>query len=196
MSGPARLPLTTRVLARLGRLVERCAAARDEVRAAVALRRLGACGPGCRINGRVDLFHPEMITFGENVHLGGGAFIKAGGGLRVGDHTHISRNLLLYTTNHRWEGDRLPYDEVQVPRPVEIGRCVWIGMNVCVSPGTRIGDGAVIGMGAVVAGDVPAGAVVVAPKAVPIRARDPEHYARLEDVGAYGGVSGRPYPPA
>ena len=113
--------------------------------------------------------------------------------MSIGDNTHISRNLVLYTCNHQYAGERLPYDEQVVLKPVEIGRNVWIGMNVCIAPGARIGDGAIVGMGAVVSGVVEPMAIVASQPLRQIGQRDAEHYKQLDGLGAYSGAAGRPF---
>ena len=149
-------------------------------------------GAGTHINGDVVVKGASHLSLGANVHIGAGAYIKASGGLTIGDNTHISRNLVLYTANHDHRGTRLPYDEVEISRPVSIGRNVWIGMNVCIAPGSSIGDGAIIGMGTVVHGEVPPLAIVGAPPWIQIGARDEGHYHALDESGEYGGPNGRP----
>lgn len=156
--------------------------------------RVARCGQGVRVNGRGTIARPDRLVLGDNVHIGSGYYFHAGGGLSIGDHTHISRNLLVYTVNHDIRGACLPYDDTLVERPVSIGRNVWIGMGVVVLPGTRIGDGVVIGAGAVVHGDIPDLAIVGAAVSQPIGQRDAEHYARLVREGRYGGASGKPLP--
>ena len=159
------------------------------------MARLGSVGHGCRIGRPEFLSGHKSIVLGENVHIGSGAFIRADGGLQIGSHTHISRNLLLYTRNHDFRGSRLPYDENSIERPVNIGRCVWIGMNVCVAPGTSIGDGAIIGMGTTVSGTVPPLAIVASSKWTIVGERDQAEYERLEAMGSYGAAGGKPYVP-
>lgn len=156
------------------------------------LAQLKRCGSGVHLHGRIFLSGASSVAIGDNVHIGDNAFIRGEGGLEIGDNTHISRNLVLYTYNHDYLGQRLPYDEGLVKKPVRIGRNVWIGMNVCIAPGTTIGDGAIVGMGTVVFGDVPALAIVGASPCRQIGARDPEHYGALEEARAYGAASGRP----
>lgn len=150
----------------------------------------GSCGRGVRIYGPLRLSAPQKIHLGDNVHINAGAFIRAEGGLKIGDNTHISRNLVLYTMNHDYQGQRLPYDEGKILKPVEIGRNVWIGMNVVIAPGVTIGDGAIIGMGSVVAQDVPALAVVGGQPVRVLKQRAADHYQALEQQGRYGGMSG------
>lgn len=152
---------------------------------------LGSAGPDSEFTGSATVLGPAGIHLGSNVTIGDGAFIRGEGGLRIGDNTRISRNLVLYTTNHDYEGELLPYDKRQIKRPVEIGRNVWIGMNVCIAPGTRIGDGAIIGMGSVVAGEVPPLAIVGSPKWRLLGQRDEAHYTDLDSAGKYSGRGGR-----
>jgi maltose O-acetyltransferase len=156
-------------------------------------RRLGACGKGVRIYGRFRVSGPQNLYLGNNVHINDNSFIRAEGGLKIGDHTHISRNVVIYTMNHDYEGERLPYDEKKVLKSVEIGRNVWIGMNVSIVPGVIIGDGAIIGMGAVVAQNVPPLAVIGSQPTRMLKARNVEHYDTLEREAAYSGMSGYPW---
>lgn len=157
------------------------------------LARLSGCGRGVRVNGPVRITGHDRITIGENVHIGEGAFIRGEGGLNIGDNTHISRNLLVYTMNHNYEGTRLPYDDTTVLKPVVIGKNVWIGMNVSITPGSRIGDGAIVGMGTLVSGDVPAMSIIGSQPWRILSWRNEERYSVLESSGAFGGPSGREY---
>lgn len=147
---------------------------------------------GCnmlKVNGFLRISGVKKCSMGENIHFGGG-FIRGEGGLTIGDNTHFSRNLTIYTMSHNYEGERIPYDDTFRYRPVFIGRNVWIGMNVTILPGATILDGAIIGAGSVVAGKVGIGEIFVAPKAVPAFKRDWDHYIFLENKKAYGGVNG------
>lgn len=156
-------------------------------------RHLGYCGRGVRIYGRFHVTAPKNLYLEDNVHINENAFIRAEGGLRIGANTHISRNLVVYTMNHQYEGEYLPYDARKVLKPVYIGRNVWIGMNVTITPGVTIGDGAVIGMGTVVSADVPPLAVVGgAPQRV-LKMRSERHYRELEQARRYSGMSGFPW---
>ncbi len=156
-------------------------------------RRFGHCGRGVRIHGRFRVTAPENLHLEDNVHINENAFIRAEGGLHIGANTHISRNLVVYTMNHQYEGEYLPYDARKVLKPVRIGRNVWIGMNVTIAPGVTIGDGAVIGMGTVVARDVPPLAVIgSAPQRV-LKTRAEDHYRKLDEARRYSGMSGYPW---
>lgn len=148
------------------------------------------CGKDLRLLGKFVITGIENAEIGDNVHIGDNCYIRAEGGLTIGDHAHISRNFVLYTINHNFTGARLPYDETMTSKPVHIGKNVWIGMNVCITPGTTIGDGAIIGMGATISGNVPPFAIVGGQKWRQLGQRDVEHYQRLELAGAYGGIQG------
>lgn len=135
----------------------------------------------------------ENLIIGENVHINNNCYIRAEGQVQIGDNTHISRNFLLYSINHDFEGNALPYDNNIVKKKVIIGKNVWIGMNVCITPGTVIGDGAIIGMGTVVSGVVPALSIVGGAKWRVIGQRDLESYEYLEENKKYGGINGNLY---
>lgn len=186
MSVGQRLSATLGGLLHLGlRLSRRLLRRRQEVQ---IMRRGGEivlAGPGY-ITG------VDQLTVGLNVHMGWDFFIRAEGGLTIGDNTHISHRLTVYTHNHDHKGALLPYDDTYVLKPVSIGKNVWIGINVTLLPGTTIGDGAIVGAGAVLRGEYPAGAIIGAPLAEVIGARDAEHYATLEAAGAYSGHGGKP----
>lgn len=155
--------------------------------------RMKKCGKGVWIHGEQTIAGVDQVEIGDNVHIAAGAFIKANGGLKIGSHTHISRNLLLYTVNHDYTGKTLPYDAKMTFKPVTIGRNVWIGMNVCIAPGTEIGDGCIIGMGAVVSGKVPPLSIIGNQKWRTLAERDAEHYKKLDEQKVYGAKDGHLY---
>lgn len=149
-------------------------------------------GEGVHFNGISRITGLKEVVIEDNVHIGGGGFIKGEGGVHIGANTHISRNLTIYSRNHNYEGIALPYDNTFRDRPVVVGKNSWIGMNVTILPGAQIGEGAIIGAGAVVYGKIPAGTIVGAAAPQQIRMRDMEHYNRLEEGKQYGGKGGRP----
>jgi len=153
------------------------------------------CGPGLHIYSPCEITGAENAYFGENVHINRGAFIRAEGGLRFGNNVHVARNLTIYTINHNYMGEALPYDETMIKKPVVIGDNVWIGINVTIVPGVTIGEGAIVGAGSVVAKDVPPLAIVGGSPARVLKYRDKEHYERLLQEKKFGGVNGKLYIP-
>ena len=154
--------------------------------------RLGQCGNGVRLNGRIKVTDSRGLRLGDNVHVNDGAYLRTEGGLSIGDNVHISRNLTVYTRNHRYQGDLLPYDHINTARPVTIGDNVWIGMNVNIAPGVEVGEGSIIGMGVTLTRSVPPLSIVVADSALIIKQRDEEHYRRLCASKSFSGMSGFP----
>lgn len=188
----ARKRLQGKALVCLGRQIDYFTKQYRNIECQRIVKNLGKCGEGVRIVSPAVIVAPEKIQVGHNVHIQENSFIRAEAGLKIGDNTHISRNLVLYTANHNYKGERLPYDETFMNKPVEIGRNVWIGMNVCIAPGTIIGDGAIVGMGTVVSGIVPPLAIIGAAKWNLLKYRDKDHYAGLDEKGRYGGIGGYP----
>lgn len=136
---------------------------------------------------------PSKIEIGRNVHIGNNAYIKSEGGLVIGDNTHISRNLVLYTVNHDYKADVLPYNHEMIPKKVVIGKNVWIGMNVCITPGTIIGDGCIIGMGTVVSGEVPPLSIIGSEKWKIIGERNADKYNEILQKKRFGKENGLLY---
>ncbi len=157
-------------------------------------RRLGAFGEGSQVNGRLDVTHPENVFIGRNVHIGFNTILRAEAKIAIGDNTHMGRNLAVWTANHNFEGERLPYGEELVKDSVTIGKNVWIGAFVRIAPGVTIGDGAIVGLGAVVTKNVPPLAIVGNQPLRVLKHRDRERYDRLEAAALYGGQRGRPLP--
>ena len=150
-------------------------------------------GYGVRLNGDDWTFRmPSQLVLGNNVHIGNKAYFHAGGGIIIGDNTHISRNVSIYSVNHQYEGIALPYDSKESQKPVVIEENVWIGMNVSIVPGVRIGKGAIIGIGTVVNRNVAPYEIVGTDKTVHIKHRDQVRYETLNADKKFGGISGRP----
>lgn len=148
-------------------------------------------GYGVRLNmERWHIRHPEFLVIGNNVHIGDNPYFVCDGGLIIGDNTHMSRNITIYTRNHDYEGARIPYDKHNIKKTVIIEQNVWIGMNVCIIPGITIGEGAIIGMGTIVSNHVKPFEIVGMPPPRILKHRSIERYQRLNLARAFGGIGG------
>lgn len=155
--------------------------------------RLKECGRGNHFYYYCELTGAEFMRVGNNIHINRGAYIRAEGGLYIGDNVHIGRNLVLYTINHNFMGSALPYDNTHIEKQVVIEKNVWIGINVTIVPGVHIGEGAIIGAGTVVAQDIPPMAIVGSQPVRILKYRDQTHYEKLDSLACYGGVNGKLY---
>jgi carbonic anhydrase/acetyltransferase-like protein (isoleucine patch superfamily) len=131
-----------------------------------------------------------MVIIGKNVHIGSGAFFHTQGGLVIGNNTHISRNVTIYTVNHNYQGESLPFDETQIEKPVFIGENVWIGMDACILPGVSIGEGAIVGIGTVVSKNVDPYQVIGMGPHEFLNSRDFTHYEVRKKEFHFGGHNG------
>lgn len=154
------------------------------------LTGLQSCGSGVVLNGQPNISDPRSCILGNNVHIEENAFFKTEGGLVVGDNTHISRNVVIYTVNHNYDGGAVPFDADGIHKPVLIGKNVWIGMNVSIIPGVVIGEGAIIGLGSVVTKNVAAGEIVGGAPARVIKSRNKGVYEANKLTNNIGGVNG------
>ncbi len=111
-------------------------------------------------------------------HLKSNTYIDCSGVVEIGEYFHTGRDLTILSSNHNYEGSRIPYDEIDIKKPVVIGDFVWFGIGVRVLPGVTIGNGAIVGMGSVVTRDVPPYAIVGGNPAKIIKYRNVDHYHR------------------
>lgn len=139
----------------------------------------GEIGENFQLGNDVVISGFDRLKIGNNVSLGTGGFIRADGGLTIGNSVVISRNVVIYTTSHNYEGNKLPFDNTNIHSSVTIEDNVWIGMNVTISPGTVIREGAIIGLGTTVWGEIQKGEIVGSVKPKVIKVRNKEHYERF-----------------
>jgi acetyltransferase-like isoleucine patch superfamily enzyme len=120
-----------------------------------------------------------------------GCFLNArGGGITIGDNTHLARDVVIYSYSHNHRGEALPYDDTAIDGAVHIGQNCWLGMGVKVKPGVTIGEGVIIQLGTIVTEDVPPLALYGMQRGHVFGMRDKEHYNRLVKEGAFGGANG------
>lgn len=137
----------------------------------------------------VDIQPPFSISSIRNLlitpplYIGPNSWLQLRGRLHIDSGTIIGPRLKVHTSNHRWQGDMLPYDDIYLVEDVHIGKNVWIGADVTIMPGVHIGDGAVIAACSCVTKDVPMMAVVGGCPAKIIKYRDEERYHELEQEG-------------
>jgi galactoside O-acetyltransferase len=79
-----------------------------------------------------------------------------GGEIRIGRDCLIGPNVVMRTTNHRYERTDIPmYMQGHDAGSIVIEDNVWIGANVILLPNITIGSGAIVGAGSVVTKSVP-----------------------------------------
>ena len=84
-------------------------------------------------------------------HLKSDTFIECSGGVFIGKYFHTGRNLTIFSSNHNYNRpSSLPYDSLDIHKPVVIKDFVWCGANVTILPGVCIEEGVVIGAGSVI----------------------------------------------
>ena len=140
-------------------------------------RRARKTGRFLHCNGPVRV--TRKTTLGDHVNFNGAMFY-GGGEVEIGDWFHSGEGLKIFTRNHNYEGEALPYDDKYIHKKVTIGDCVWIGAQVILLPGTTIGDGAIIQAGSIVHGEIPPLSIAGGNPAKVFARRDAERYGRLK----------------
>lgn len=113
-------------------------------------------GRGSKIHVFCRFFEPRNIEIGEDTLVGELCFLDGRAKLKIGDHTDIASQVLIYNSEHDINHPKFE----AIEKPVEIDDYVFIGPRAIILPGVKIGKGAVVAAGAVVTKDVPAGKIV------------------------------------
>lgn len=100
----------------------------------------------------VNFIHSYGIRFGRNYHINTGCTFDGRGGLTMGDNVLIGPNVVVVSSQHRWDlSNEVPMiQQGHQSAPVTIGDDVWIGANAVITPGVTLATGTVVGAGAVV----------------------------------------------
>jgi len=113
-------------------------------------------GQGSTFHMWANFFQPKNIQIGEDTVIGDHCFLDGRARLRIGSHTDIASQVLIYNSEHNVNDPDFKAQE----RSVEIGDYVFIGPRAIILPGVKIGKGAIIGAGAVVTKNVLPGKIV------------------------------------
>lgn len=141
--------------------------------------RVGEC---IRVN------FPSCFT--KNTYVGNfcnfnGIKISGSGKVCINDYFHSGKQVRIITSNHNYEGERIPYDDTMITKDVTIGKYVWIGERVIILSGVTIGEGAIIQAGSVVVKDIPVYALAGGHPASVFKYRDIEHFNKLKEGGMF-----------
>ena len=145
--------------------------------------RFKKCGKDFLCCSGVKIHGAKRISIGNNVRIGENSYINGRGGITIGNNVKFGPQVFIWTWNHNYcAPKKLPYDDVDIAKPVIIGDNVWIGAKSSIIPGVTVGDGAVIAMCAVVTKDVPPCAVVGGNPAKILKYRNIEVYNKLKNI--------------
>ena len=126
----------------------------------------------------------KHTILGKNPNFNGMKIIGHGD-VEFGDNFHSGGECLIITSNHNYQGSKIPYDETHIIRNVKIGDNVWFGSRVIILGTVTIGEGAIIQAGAVVTKDVPVGGIAGGNPAKVFKYRNMDHYNDLKSKKLY-----------
>jgi putative colanic acid biosynthesis acetyltransferase WcaF len=110
---------------------------------------------------------PWDFKMGRHSCMADGVETWGPGPVTIGDHTIISRDVLLCAGTHDYTKANLPL----VVQPIVVGSGVWIGAQAWVSGNVTLGDNCLIGARAVVTKSVPANMIAAGNPAKVIKER-------------------------
>jgi acetyltransferase-like isoleucine patch superfamily enzyme len=119
------------------------------------------------------LDHTQNISAGRSLAINTGAFISARAPLRFGNGVLVGPNVVIVTSNHRYDlPDRPISEQGHVLSPITIGDDCWIGANAVILAGVNLAEGTIVSAGSVVTRDTEPYSIVAGSPAEKIGSRD------------------------
>jgi putative colanic acid biosynthesis acetyltransferase WcaF len=126
------------------------------------LRAFGATvGLGTVIRHEVKIHWPWKLSVGDHSWIGEGTWILNLEPVVIGADVCISQDVFLCTGSHDHRSPTFEFDNA----PITVEDGAWVAARATILRGCRIGADAIVGACALVTKDVPASAVVLAPRA-------------------------------
>ena len=142
------------------------------------INRARSVGEGFKVNGKSYI--NGDVTIGNNVNFNG-MQIRGVGSTVIGNNFHSGVDCVILTSNHNYEGTRIPYDSEMIRKQVIIEDNVWIGDHVMILGGVVLREGCIIQAGSVVsAKEIPKCAIAGGNPAKVFKYRDIDHYEKLK----------------
>lgn len=139
---------------------------------------------GCRLVVNKYSSMTSNTSIGDYCNFNG-MKINGIGTVVIGNYFHSGCDCKIFTSNHNYEGQFIPYDTSHICKRIIIKDCVWLGDNVLIVGNVTIGEGAIIGAGSVVVKDIPDYAIVAGNPARIIKYRNVDHYNSLKEAKKY-----------
>lgn len=140
-------------------------------------------GKNVRILKGFNLGHTYNLIFHDNVLIGENSFINARGGVEICSGTITGPQIMIYSENHIYNSDLLPFSNDLEFKKVKIGANCWIGARVFICPGVELGEGCVVAAAAVVTKSFPPLSVVGGNPARLLKIRNEEMYQKAKEAG-------------
>lgn len=136
------------------------------IRSFIYKMSFGSYGKKSYILGKIIVYDPHLITFGNNSTLNEGVLLNASGGIIIGNNVHISTGVIINSV--AIDLKNFTEKKHKLAR-VTIKDGVWISSGAIINPGITIEKNSVVGAGAVVTRNVPPNTLVVGVPAKPLK---------------------------
>jgi len=137
---------------------------------------------GCRMRENAKIIAPENFECGEYVWIGEGAILDASGGLKIGDHTSVGLNVMIWSHSSHLTNlamNNIIRSPLIERKPTIIGKGCFIAGPSVINSGVNIGDKVIILPMSVVTKDIPSNNIVAGAPAI-IKRKITESYIQEE----------------
>lgn len=161
----------------LSKIVQAFRRKRTDARIKALRASFARLGEGVEFGETLYVEFPDRVKVGNYTYIGPWVKIYGRGGLNLGDNVMIAPEVLIQTSMHRYhDASMVPYDNIELLRPVTVGNGVWLGQRCILMPGVEIAEGCIVAAGAVVTKSCSTGEIVGGNPARVIGYRNMEHY--------------------
>lgn len=161
----------------LSKIVQAFRRKRTDARIKALRASFARLGEGVEFGETLYVEFPDRVKVGNYTYIGPWVKIYGRGGLNIGDNVMIAPEVLIQTSMHRYhDASMVPYDNIELLRPVTVGNGVWLGQRCILMPGVEIAEGCIVAAGAVVTKSCSTGEIVGGNPARVIGYRNMEHY--------------------
>lgn len=135
-------------------------------------------GDSVRIDGFTQIIaFGKGASLGSNIHIGGGCFLSARGGITMDDFSGLSQNAAIYSATDDYLGEAMTNPTVPshltkvYAAHLNIGRHAIVGSGAVILPGAHLEEGAAVGALSLVTKPLPPWTVYAGSPAHAVRAR-------------------------
>jgi len=148
--------------------------------AATPALSFGSYGEGVVLERNTHFTNSDRIHLGSYIYIGMNTNLYGRGEIHISDYSIISSDVIMLSSMHNYQdAELLPYDQIELLSPINIGVACWVGIRSIILPGVTLEDGCIVGAGSVVTKSFPKCSIIGGNPAKVIKYRDIKDFDEL-----------------